>query len=781
VVASGPGVAVATIQPQVVSNSKLANMASGRFKARITAGPGDPEDITGTQATTLLDGFVGDGGSGGTKGLVPAPASGDATKFLKGDATWGTPVDTGITTLNTLTATTQTFATGTSGSDFAINSSTATHTFNLPIASATNTGKLSNTDWSTFNAKQPAGNYITALTSDVTASGPGSVPATIAADAVTNTKLANMAQSTIKGRAVGAGTGDPTDLSSAQATAILDTMTGGGGTGLKGLAPAQVAGDVNKFLKGDATWGAVDLSTANVTGVLPMANGGTNKNMTASAGAVAYSDADSLELSAVGSSGQLFQSTGTTAPGWTTATYPSTGGASGTILRSNGTNWVNTTATYPTTTTANRILYSSSANVIGEITSGATSALVTNSSSVPAFTSGSTANRLLRTDGTTVSFAQAALGTDVSGTLPIANGGTNNSSAYTAGSVIFSDGSKLTQDNSNFFWDDANNVLGLGTASPNTSSKLHVNGQSYLDGSVLINRGGGSGTVQIFDNSTPLAYFVATPGTQSVNVGDGVYAIGPHFSVSNTTDYTKQMFQVLKSFTNPAGTVNTTDTLLSHGMSLSAGAKTDSADQNVLRASYTATGGSVLTASGNLQKNEIFVTNTAGTIDTTNWNFFYALRWLTPGGVFTPISEYDLSVTGATRNHYAGVATVTLGAPDSWVVAFGTDHALPDTNYAVTATGSRVAYVVLDVGHLVVGTGWIHVKAVIDDSTKATTGFTGYLEDQVVDGITFKEWGAYNQFAAMNADIITHYAGGRTVTYTDTDYLKVNWIVRRYY
>lgn len=32
--------------------------------------------------------MVGDSGSGGTAGLVPAPATGDATKFLKGNATW---------------------------------------------------------------------------------------------------------------------------------------------------------------------------------------------------------------------------------------------------------------------------------------------------------------------------------------------------------------------------------------------------------------------------------------------------------------------------------------------------------------------------------------------------------------------------------------------------------------------------------------------------------------------------------------------------------------------
>jgi hypothetical protein len=61
----------------------------------------------------------------------------------------------GLTTLNSLTRQVQFFQTGTSGTDFAISSSVATHTFNLPVASAANTGKLSSTDWSTFNGKVP--------------------------------------------------------------------------------------------------------------------------------------------------------------------------------------------------------------------------------------------------------------------------------------------------------------------------------------------------------------------------------------------------------------------------------------------------------------------------------------------------------------------------------------------------------------------------------------------------------------------------------------------------
>ena len=64
-----------------------------------------------------------------------------------------TTFSTGLTALNGLTTQVQSFATGTSGTDFAISSATSTHTFNLPTASAANRGALSSTDWNTFNGK----------------------------------------------------------------------------------------------------------------------------------------------------------------------------------------------------------------------------------------------------------------------------------------------------------------------------------------------------------------------------------------------------------------------------------------------------------------------------------------------------------------------------------------------------------------------------------------------------------------------------------------------------
>ena len=64
-----------------------------------------------------------------------------------------TTFTTGLVALNGLTSQVQSFATGTSGTDFAISSATDTHTFNLPTASTTNRGALSSTDWTTFNSK----------------------------------------------------------------------------------------------------------------------------------------------------------------------------------------------------------------------------------------------------------------------------------------------------------------------------------------------------------------------------------------------------------------------------------------------------------------------------------------------------------------------------------------------------------------------------------------------------------------------------------------------------
>jgi hypothetical protein len=58
------------------------------------------------------------------------------------------------------------------------------------------------------------------------------------------------------------------------------------------------------------------VATSDLTGTVPLATGGTNKNMTAINGGIVYTDADSHEVSAAGTSGQYLKSNGAAAPTW---------------------------------------------------------------------------------------------------------------------------------------------------------------------------------------------------------------------------------------------------------------------------------------------------------------------------------------------------------------------------------------------------------------------------------------------------------------------------------
>ncbi len=73
---------------------------------------------------------------------------------------------------------------------------------------------------------------------------------------------------------------------------------------------------------------------------------------------------------------------------------------------------------------ANTIIYTTAPNSFTALTTANTGDLTTNSTGSLVYATGPTPARLLRTDGTTISFAQVVLSSDVTGTLPVANGGT---------------------------------------------------------------------------------------------------------------------------------------------------------------------------------------------------------------------------------------------------------------------------------------------------------------------------------------------------------------------
>jgi hypothetical protein len=136
--------------------------------------------------------------------------------------------------------------------------------------------------------------------------------------------------------------GGTTGLTPAAATAGVVTLAGtliaaNGGTGYAAYAvgdllyadttttlaklPDVAAG--NALISGGVAtapaWGKIGLTT-HVSGVLPIANGGTNSTSTPTAGAVPYGTGTAYAFTAAGTSGQVLTSAGAGVPTWATPT-----------------------------------------------------------------------------------------------------------------------------------------------------------------------------------------------------------------------------------------------------------------------------------------------------------------------------------------------------------------------------------------------------------------------------------------------------------------------------
>jgi hypothetical protein len=127
--------------------------------------------------------------------------------------------------------------------------------------------------------------------------------------------------------------------------------------------------------------------------------------------------------------------------------------------------------------------------------------------------------------------------TTTKGITITANGLSANSitnTSLTTGSVAFVGAAGLmTQDNANFFWDDTNNRLGIGTASPGTKLDIHgtgaiasFNGTTTNNGYIAFQNAGvtkwtmgnqyaGGTNVFAINNSSGTAIFGITGGTQA--------------------------------------------------------------------------------------------------------------------------------------------------------------------------------------------------------------------------------------------------------------------------
>ncbi len=154
--------------------------------------------------------------------------------------------------------------------------------------------------------------------------------------------------------------------------------------------------------------------------VIPLAYGGTNANLTASNGGVFYSTATAgAILSGTATARQMLQSGASGAPAWSTATYPAT-------------------------TTANQLLYSSATNVVNEITGANNGVLITSNAGVPSLlAAGTTGQVLTATTGAPAAWATPAIGSCMFSASLSAGGLTDSTGDGTV--VTLGSGTALTE------------------------------------------------------------------------------------------------------------------------------------------------------------------------------------------------------------------------------------------------------------------------------------------------------------------------------------------------
>ena len=292
-------------------------------------------------ANTFYTGLKAGSSSANVTFTLPvADGSANQVLYTNGSAglAWTTIASvSAITTLNSLTASTQTFATGTSGSDFNISSGTSTHTFNIPYAGSGATGLITTQAQTLAGSKTFSGQTII---SDTTVSSSTATGALLVYGGLGVTGQINAASLQTTGNAIisgnlqfnGVGTfGNATsDTINSLARYISDILPSTDnsydlGNNSLGWRNFRVSG------VGTIASLAVTSVTAGVWGgtAISAVNGGTGQ-VSYTVGDLLYaSSTTALSKLAAGTAGSVLKSNGTgTAPSWQ---VESTGGGGGTV------------------------------------------------------------------------------------------------------------------------------------------------------------------------------------------------------------------------------------------------------------------------------------------------------------------------------------------------------------------------------------------------------------------------------------------------------------------
>lgn len=267
VTGSGTTAITTTIANNVVTNAMLSQIATATFKGRTTAGTGNVEDLSVTQATALLNIFTTT-----LKGLVPA-SGGGTTNFLRADGTWSAPAGTGFT--NPMTTLGDTLYQGASQVDrLAGNITTAKQ-----YLSQTGTGTISSAPaWSSIAGADVTGSALTEVDDTNVTMTLGGTPTTALLRSVSMTlgwtgQLAvgrgGSGASTLTGILVGNGSSAFTGVTG---TASQLLRRNAGNTAYEFFTPTYITANQTITLSGDVTGsGATAITTIIANNVVTLA------------------------------------------------------------------------------------------------------------------------------------------------------------------------------------------------------------------------------------------------------------------------------------------------------------------------------------------------------------------------------------------------------------------------------------------------------------------------------------------------------------------------------
>lgn len=417
------------------------------------------------EGTTNADkGFICTINSGGTLGTDPVTWTGFSSS------------GGGITSLNALTDASQTFATGTTGTDFGISSAAGVHTFNIPDASGSARGVITTGAQTIAGAKTFSNAPVF---SSVTAS---QILKVDAGKALTSGLIALGSEVSGTLPIANGGTNSTTALNNNRFI-----VSSGGAIVEHGAITASRAltSDANGLPAASATTATELGYLSGVTSAVQTQLGakvpytGATSNVDLGANSLTTSDVLTTDVQAQGSSGVIIKNSGGTAQ----AEFGSGGGTNATI---NGTTNIGTaSADYHQiaggTGTITDTATGSSTDININLVPKGTGRVQAGGVVVPTISSTDTlTNKSI--SGSSNTITNVSLSTGVTGTLPVANGGTGQTS-YTDGQLLIGNttGNTLTK---------ATLTAGTGVTITNGSGSITI---------AASGGGGGGGDATSFD------------------------------------------------------------------------------------------------------------------------------------------------------------------------------------------------------------------------------------------------------------------------------------------